>query len=171
MDVVVLFNRVLNSRSTYLASQYISDNVVMEWFGRTIVGRTSVLNFLFEEACVSNHDLIEVKQTKGVRPPYRALKRFRQPLTPEKEDDFGMNDSGFGSGLFESCDSSFSSSGSLTPSHKLPADMSRLYVSKHKDNRLSQMPLCPGTFKTPLNTRVPVLKRPLLKRQPMLLKW
>lgn len=170
MDVVTTFNRVLNSRSTYVASHYISDNVVMEWFGRTIVGRNNVLNFLFEEANVSNHDLIEVKKPKKVYSPYRALKRFRKPLTPEKEEDFDLdNDSGFGSGTYESCDSSFSSSGSLTPSQSVAGEMSRLYVSKHKDEGLAQMPIC-HSFKTPLNTRMPAMKRPLQKKQPMILK-
>ncbi|XP_034250580.1 uncharacterized protein LOC117651000 [Thrips palmi] len=167
-DVVTTFIRVLNSRSSYMASQLFSEDIIMEWFGRTIIGRNNVLNFLYDEAMVSNHDLIEVKKSKQANPPPRALKRFRQPLTPEKDEDM-HNDSGFGSGIYESCDSSFSSSGSLTPSQNVAMDLSRLHVTKLKDDGLALAPLC-RNFKTPSNTRLPAIKHPLLKKQPMLLK-
>lgn len=169
-DVIAILNRVLNTRSTYVASQYISDNIVMEWFGRTIVGRSNVLNFLFEEANVFDHDIIEVKKPKQVYAPCRALKRFRQPLTPEKEEDFDMDDdSGFGSGSYESSDSSFCSSGSLTPSQKVAMDMTRLHLTKHnEDDELAQMPVH-QSFRTPLNTRLPSTKHPRQKRQAALL--
>lgn len=167
IDVLMVFTRMMNSRSAFLASHYLSNNVVLDWFGRTIVGKENVLQYLFEEVHLSEHNIVQVKSDGDSLQKHsrdRALSRFRQPSISEKEEDYELDDdSGFASGPYGvSSDSSFSSVNSDTPCSRVAADLSRLYLSKHKGQASNLSPVSPK-FSTPINSSNPSigqLKRP-----------
>lgn len=166
-DALVAFTNIMSSRSAHLASPYFSDNVVLDWFGRTVLGKDNVLRFLFEELQISSHDVVEVKSRQDdiqkKEAMARAIGRFRQ--SPDKKDyDSDMDDdSGFGSGIFSDSDSSFCSEGSLTPCSKMASELSRLRVSGFEHHA---MPLHAAELRTPLTARITraptMLKRPAM---------
>lgn len=137
-DVVALYCQVMNS--PYTASDLFSNNLVLDWFGRTIVGRENVFHFLFDEIHLTNHDLIHVK-TNITDATRRMLDRFCQPSFTENQET-ELNESGFWS-----INSSFSSCGSLTPCSKMASDLSKMKL-KPKE---SPSPIC----QTPMNGRSP----------------
>ncbi|XP_026275670.1 uncharacterized protein LOC113204612 [Frankliniella occidentalis] len=151
-DMVMRFSRIMNTRSQHLASHHFSENVVLDWFGRTIAGKENVLKFLFQEVHLSNHDIIEVKKTEDNTQKrfalQRAINRYRQPSC-ETDDDFDVHND---SGIFEGCDTSFSSSGSLTPISKITSDLSRSYVSRSMEDTLD---FYSPIMRTPITTRAP----------------
>ncbi|KAK3921554.1 UPF0637 protein ABC2405 [Frankliniella fusca] len=159
-DIIGKFSRIMNTRSSHLASNYFSESVVLDWFGRTVAGKENVLKFLFHEVHISNHDIIEVKKSEDTAQKMnslqRAINRYRQPLM-EKDDDFDLHND---SGIYEGCDTSFSSSGSLTPISKLSSELSRGYIGRRMENTSD---FYNSVLRTPINTRAPkvpnVMKR------------
>lgn len=160
-DVIGEFCRAMNSQSFYIASHYFSQNIVLDFFGRTICGRENVLHFLFDEMRLSNHNIVEIKKG-NVLDNHRALGRFRQASMQDKEDCDFLDDSGFFSGNYDANSSIEVDS----PCSKLSRGFSDLQVANEEEEH--PMQTSSPIFRTPLPSR-PFAPHPL-KRPSMAVK-